>query len=365
MLVQNATYSWTKLLTAFYVANGVYFYLTGWRRQDSRRTLLAFTSLCCGTVTHYSAAPYAVFLLVHYAIFLLPGRRNWRREGALLAVAAAVVCGPWLGWSSVTYGVRTFTSTSSVADAARLAPGQNVMKIAGNIRDSLVPHLLRGVETGPVAGGLSPGIVRDAAFKAYQSNLLLAFGSAGAFLLAVSFLRRSEGSPGTGPPGAKFWTAFVVFNVAIGIAVHGSRDTVGLAHICLQPLVVIGVALLAARFGEWPIAIRVLAILGMVIDLALGVVLHFWFQSASFGQAQAGGGSLGLSRADLLVGSVYANWKLKEKEGLAFLGDAVAPAAWVILGLLAALLCAMLWSLVREVARPRDRHHATQEPRSR
>ena len=43
MVIENVTYTATKLLIAFYVILALRFYLTGWRKQDTLRMTAAFT----------------------------------------------------------------------------------------------------------------------------------------------------------------------------------------------------------------------------------------------------------------------------------------------------------------------------------
>ena len=49
--------------------------------------------------------------------------------------------------------------------------------------------------------------------------------------------------PAAAAPRRWFWTAFISGAILLGVAVHGARDTWGLAHICLQAVVVLGLAL--------------------------------------------------------------------------------------------------------------------------
>src|SRR5438094_8506388 len=105
MLLQNVTYTWTKLAAGFYVILAIWLYLRGWRKQDPLRMTLAFVSLSAGLLVHYSVGPYALFLALHYLIVAFPPRtarwrqlpRTSRRSRGLLATSlarAAAVCGP-------------------------------------------------------------------------------------------------------------------------------------------------------------------------------------------------------------------------------------------------------------------------------
>src|SRR5262249_7399507 len=83
VVIQNATYSWTRGLTAFFVVLGIAFYLAAWRKNDMPRMVAAFVSLAAGILVHYSAGPYVVFLTLHYVLWLF-----WRRPHKWKELAA-------------------------------------------------------------------------------------------------------------------------------------------------------------------------------------------------------------------------------------------------------------------------------------
>jgi len=78
-VMQNATYTWTKLLTAFFVILALSLYLSAWRKRDSRRMVAAFVALAAGLLVHYSAGPYVVFFAVHYLLVVFRTRRQVER----------------------------------------------------------------------------------------------------------------------------------------------------------------------------------------------------------------------------------------------------------------------------------------------
>jgi hypothetical protein len=340
MAVQNATYAWTKLLAAFYVLLGIDLYLTALPARDRTRLLLAFACLAAGTLTHYSAAPYFLFFAIHLA-FLVRRRDPGRgREAAFAGLLSGLILATWLAWSLGTYGARaTVASTSTVRDTAALSGAGNAGKIAGNLWSTLVPHPLRLVDLEVFRRGPTRGALRDVFFKMYQQDLLLAFGLAGLPLLLMALLRSRREAAGRRLPGRSFWLGFSLFIVIVGIAVHGGEDPVGLAHICLQPLVLLGLAFLASRWETWPRGLRLAMAAGFLADFLLGIGLHFWFQATPFVLPARSEGFWSLARRDLLVGSCKANWDLKTAGPYLFLGDLLAP--WIPL-LLAALAIPVL-----------------------
>jgi hypothetical protein len=60
-----------------------------------------------------------------------------------------------------------------------------------------------------------------------------------------------------------------------GTAVHGHVDDWGLAHICLSPLILLGLAVTVAQLEHAPTWLLRLGLAGLIVDLALGVALHF------------------------------------------------------------------------------------------
>jgi len=115
MIMENATYTWTKLLAVFYVVLALWFYLAGWRKDDRLRMTAAFVALAAGVLVHYSAGPYLVFLALHYLIFLFRQRRQSWRELATAAGAGGALLASWFAWSIAVYGARaTFLSNTAV-----------------------------------------------------------------------------------------------------------------------------------------------------------------------------------------------------------------------------------------------------------
>ena len=346
LVVQNVTYGWTKMLAAFYVLTGIHFYVQGWREKRSPSMFLAIACLSAGIVTHYSAGPYALFLAGHLLLVVLPSRKpDWRSLSAAV-VASLVVLGSWFAYSVSAFGKGTVTSTTSYFEAAGFTAVQNLSKIAGNIFDTLVPSLLRGVEVQGFGPRLFWGPLRDAAFRLYQFNLVFGLGCLGAILLVLGLLGARKRTPVNDRAERTFWLLLAVCCLVVGIAVQGERYTLGLVHITLQPLVLIGLAFLAGRFGEWSAGLKWLAWTGLLLDALFGIAIHFWFQSLTFVEPSPAG--WGITSRDLLVGSVRANWRLKQDHGLTYLGDLVWPYAGIFAGVALVMGAGILVLLARE-----------------
>src|SRR5262249_28911751 len=125
VIMQNATYTWTKSLPAFFVIFGILLYLNAWRRGDSLRMIAAFGSLAMAMLTHYSAGPYLAFLALHYLIFVFWKRRGKWKELASIAGVGGALMATWFVWSIAAYGTHTtFTSNTSVTASGQF-PGRN------------------------------------------------------------------------------------------------------------------------------------------------------------------------------------------------------------------------------------------------
>ncbi|MEI7552753.1 MAG: hypothetical protein WCL24_10540 [Verrucomicrobiota bacterium] len=333
--VQNATFAWTKLIAVFFILSGLYFFL---RSQDPAAppaaAPLCAVSLAAGLLAHYSAGPYVLLLAGAWcaAGWRAGAGRAWGRQTARLGLLGGLVLATWFGWSLAVYGAAaTLGSNSSVAEAA---PGQPLAKIALNLRDTLVPHFLRPLDGSLIAQRSPWGYARDWCFQLYQLNLPLMLGSLAWLVLARELVRAGRSAPAA---RRRFWLAFVGGGVVLGVAVHGARDHWGLGHICLQTLVVLGLAFLAAR---WPVlsrgARRVL-VAGAVVDAGLGLALHFAVQSYALDRWLAPGqppGELLRSYSD----SAFMNLAGKLFHHLRFLADMGPHAGALALALLAVML---------------------------
>jgi len=103
VVMENATYTWTKNLSAFFVVLAFCFYLAGWRKNDRVRMAAAFLALSAGLLVHYSAGPYCLLLGLHYLLRVFWSGRasgvSWPHCGSLRAVVTT-----WFAWSVAVYG---------------------------------------------------------------------------------------------------------------------------------------------------------------------------------------------------------------------------------------------------------------------
>ena len=269
VVMENIVYAWTKSLTAFYVVLAIALYLSGWRKNESTRTVAAFLALAAGTLVHYSAGPYLLFLGLHFTLRFLRSRPMPWRQFAAAAIPAALVLATWLGWSVHTYGAKTTVASNTAVTSTSPTKTGNLAKIAGNLFDSVVPAWLRSEEgSWPQASG--GGLFRDYAFIFYQLNVIFAMGVLGGPLIVWLVGRRLLRLGGRGSE-LDFWRWLVPFCLVVGIAVVGERDPLGVSHLTLLSLEILGLCYLAGAMANFRTPLRTAVVVFCCVDFAAGV----------------------------------------------------------------------------------------------
>lgn len=311
LFCQNATYTWTRLFTGFYVVLGLILYLNAWRLKDEKRMIGAFAALAAGLLTHYSAGPYLVILAAHYLVVLWRNRPRAWRELVLIVGAGSIILLSWFGWSLAVYGTRaTLGSNTSVTESEKLTPGQNLVKIGLNVERTLIPfpfHRSLPEDRQRFAPGV---LLRDTSFLLYQNNFVFAMGSLNWIVIFVLLFRGLRKGRDDTPPSCRFWVMFIGGTLFLGIAVHGALTDWGLAHICLQPLVLMALGFLAVQFTRLELPLKGLVIAGLLADFLLGIALHVFLLHSNINPG---------------LGTITTfNWLIKKRVGLVFLGDLMA-----------------------------------------
>ncbi|HWA85415.1 MAG TPA: hypothetical protein VG710_04270, partial [Opitutus sp.] len=212
------------------------------------------------------------------------------------------------------------------------------MTIALNLRDTLVPHFLRAFDHSFIAQRSPWGWLRDWFFLCYQANLLLAFGSVAWLVIVRELWRRSGESP---RPSHLFWSAFVGGVVFLGVAANGARNPWGLAHICLQPLVLLGLAFLASRVERLGRVWQLVLLAGGTVDFCLGIVLQFAVESFALDRWLAADQPI-LAIFHSYTLSAFTNLAGKIHNHLGFFADDFTPPPALIVAILASILIVTL-----------------------
>jgi len=340
LFLQNATFAWTKLPAAFMALTGLHFFLralTAARPQSD--AMLAAALLAAGLLAHYSIGPYVVLLAAGWLVRTWSRRAepDWWRATLAAGLVGGGVLATWFAWSFFRYGTGgTLLANTTVLAADSSITGQ-LTRIALNLRDTVVPHVLRSFDSSLIAQQGAWGALRDTWFQLYQVNLLFAFGSVAWIALIVALVRAGREASAAARRG---WTLFVLGAVVLGVAVHGARDTWGLAHICLQPLVLLGLAALAAAWPRFSRGWRALLIAGASVDFLLGIALHFAVQHLAY-ERWVGPPAFAAWQSNASASAVM-NMAAKLQHQLTFFGERLnAPASLVLVVLLALLSLAI------------------------
>ena len=352
LFLQNATYPWTKLPAVFFILAGFYFFLRVRDDDDvSGRAAVVCALLLGGAIlTHYSAGPYVGVLAVAW---LAMGWRRRRHPGFLRMTAAAAAAGacvlaPWFAWSVAQYGWHgTFLSNSSVTSLGRWQ-GSHLVKIALNVRDTLLPPQARGFRGALFRQSSRWGALRDQFFLLYQINLPLAMGSVGCVAIAREAFRAGRAA---GRRDRLFWTLTLAGFILLSVAVYGDREHYGIVHICLQSVVLCALAFLASRWRGLGRGWQLALIAGWTVDFCLGVALQFAVEDFAIDRWL-------LPRRDLM--DVSRTYTLVSQENLrekiiahfAYFADILTTPPALVLALLGAIFCMALLRARRAQASP-------------
>lgn len=282
MVMQNLTFAWTKLITAFWILGGAHFLLAGLNDPRGRHyRALGFAALAAAMLSHYSAGPWIIVAVGVYfvAAHPRPSQRAFWIETAGHAGLALLIFAPWLVWIVGQLGIHdTLTQNTSFQGAARQSVIEQIKTAWLNFHDTLIPHAFRDVNTGVLEQPSKLGWLRDYFFNFYQLILFPALGM-GSLLALGPILGTCAPALRKNPARSLGWLVVLVITVFLCTAVHTDRDDWGLTHICLQPLVIIGLAWLASRLPSSSTPVRVLWLFGACTDLLLGIVLHYSAQA--------------------------------------------------------------------------------------
>lgn len=268
--VQNTTFPWTKLAAAFFILLAVERCVAGLARGRHHGT--AILLLAAGGLTHYSTGPWAVALGSAWLATTYPyasRARYWREAACGLAAGLALVS-IWVFWAARVYGWSAlWGETSTARDSTAHTLALFLQDFSANLWHTFVPAVESPVRDWIMQQSSFWGRLRDASFSLYQQTLTLGVGIGGLVLLAFAAKKIPAHRS-----ALLFWSVLVALVIPLSIASHASVVDMGMAHVCLQPLVLIGTTFAAAALMRTTLSIFRISIAVLSIDLLLGIVLH-------------------------------------------------------------------------------------------
>jgi hypothetical protein len=331
---QNITFPWTKMLSAFFVLAAILMLFRQEATLPRVRLVLAGLFLGAAVSVHYSAAVFALPIGIAFTRWATRSGRGAIAAGVLV-ISAALALLPWLAYSLAVFGPgRTFGSNTTVTDAAGLGLVENGLKVLLNIRDTVIPHFLRAsppLMTDLMQQGNHAARVRDWWFAPLQVNFPMAIGTISQLIVLAAMLRYRRW-PAAVRQSMGPWISVLSAAGMIGIAVHGARDTLGVAHICLQPLILAAAAAATVALPRLPVWVRMAALVGLAWDYVLGVILHFHLESLPIKVLPivSANGASDFGNAFKVGGAATMNAYLKESAHLTFMGDRVVEPLWFL-----------------------------------
>ena len=134
----------------------------------------------------------------------------------------------------------------------------------------------------------------------------------------------------------------------IGVMVYGGKDRFGVAHICLQGLVLLGLCLLAASWREIRSPIRWLILPGLAVDFCFGIFLQFTLESRDFLMLPGPRGQwIMRSSDDWQSRASQANRMIKMNADMHFWGDRFVGGVGVLQALAALILIGFAWAALK------------------
>lgn len=348
-LMENATYTWTKSLASFYVIVGLWFYLRAWKKQDALRLAAAAAAFSAGILVHYSAAPYVVVIALHYLLVLARKRQERWKEMGIAAAIGGVLVGSWILWSASVYGVHTtMAANTTVTVSSKMSVSGNLWKVGCNLLWTTIPHPFHiGLNTFSV-GFAQPsawGFVRDYAFLCLQNTLVVGMGTLGGIVVTVELFRVLV--LGRGRPSRRwFWLTLIVAGGVLAVATTPALGYFGDAHVCLAPLIYLGIALLGASFSTLVPWMRWAVVVGCMADFLVGILLHFSLQNWT----PTFVGTIPAILDDMPSVQTVANCLQGINGGHVFFGTHFAGELLLLQGMLLGLCCALLYQLAAAVS---------------
>jgi hypothetical protein len=229
----EAWFTWSKMLTCYYLLLALHFYLR-WLAGAGRGAWLGFwAAALLGFMTHQVAAVYAAALLAHAAVVIWrdPARRPGRAELAAVVVSALAVVGPWYAWLAATFGPAQIVTSVPTSGMAADTPRAAFLPVyTRNLAATVLPdRLLHALVERPFSFGAIAIHLTALYFCQLPGALTLSLTVYLAW--RALWLRRA----GPAPRGLGAALAFLVLGGLGGLLLHPGASRYGLAHNAFPP----------------------------------------------------------------------------------------------------------------------------------
>ena len=312
MVIQNATFTWSKQLMIFFCLSGIYFYLRSFR-------VWAFILLALGFLTHYAAGPIIAAVGLHYLYTWIKTQRNVKEFGKIIASGLLILI-PWYVWVTHQFGLNlAFSNTASTGAISDLALGKRFVIFLNNIIDTIIFPPFREMNPEIFNPKNTWANIKDHLFILYQQNALIALGIIN-WIIVIYFLVKHD-RQSKNIPARWFWVFLIGFSFLLGLWVQPIDYDYGLAQNTPQILVMIALCFLASQIPDQKIWLRYFVAIGLTIDACLGIFLHMYYQGISIPIRITSSDKIQFFAGDSFCTTAYANGILKFQNGISYIGD--------------------------------------------
>jgi hypothetical protein len=347
-MLHMAWFTWPKLLAAYFLLLGLHFYLVSLRMRRTnpsaarKRFLLFGVSSLLGIMSHSVGIVYLAPLALHAAVTAWRERGSWLRlqDFATLALATAVLLGPWHAWLVSRFGLEEISKSSPVTILkTQLTQGSSNVRLAWlgafaqNLATSVLPSALDTIKQASSVPDFLYLYATDSYFNALLGAMTMALTAFLAVRMWGHWRRRLQ--PGVRPSmgDATDRNAIWLF-IGIGCLgaafLHTAPSVHGLAHCAFFPSAVLLVGLawaaLATMPRRWILAVGA----GMLLEFLLMFWSHVWFTATP----------------DFLDYRAF-NASVKQDERYVFLNDLVGGAYSIVVATAIGIQTALVGLFIR------------------
>lgn len=282
-LMQQITFSWTKLFAVFYLLLGAYFYLCFIQTDRRRSLIVSGVLLSAATLVHWLALPYVASVTIFHLFYVVGTKRLTLliTPSVLSALLAAGVLCPWFIWVLSKVSLQTYAGAYDPGYGTSEVLGftEAIERCATRLWVDVIPPLFRDFNTPDVIVKVRDNLfqLRDYIFLLYQRTILFAPGVLG-ICIALAGLFRLRKSESTKASVVRFFWVFPVLGIVGSWLLISWNEQAGMAHLYSQPLVCICLCFVAAALARAKGRAFSWMLVTLLIEMALGVWLTLYAQ---------------------------------------------------------------------------------------